>query len=283
MLKEHFIAATWELLTNTHFSPGSKADEFARAIEAEATEPLLARIAELEKDAERYRWLRSVPNRPKAQRIVNDTPEGMDAAIDAALKDGSIDSASTNDKAVKADQTSLAWFAFADDKLASLGRHESFELADAAAPGQTHWIFNETSLKQFVEQAIPMLEAPVITSVPIQHWSVKDGSPELVSSAPAFNLKVTDQRAMRNSFFVDVEKASDGANDSTQVMSTAFEINNLVDDGEHMPCMHLHFASGNLAFSLFKRGDEYILRPEVQVEIKPIALPCRTPAFVISE
>ena len=48
----------------------------------------LARAAELEKDAARYRWLRSVPNAFKAQRIVNDTPHGMDATIDAAMNGG---------------------------------------------------------------------------------------------------------------------------------------------------------------------------------------------------
>ena len=48
----------------------------------------LARVAELEKDAARYRWLRSVPNAFKAQRIVNDTPHGMDATIDAAMNGG---------------------------------------------------------------------------------------------------------------------------------------------------------------------------------------------------
>jgi len=89
--------------------------EYARAIESESTAPLLARIAELEQaneafaarqewwnsrmfeleqkvaeleaDAKRYRWLRSVPNGFKAQRIVNDTPHGMDAAIDTAMKE----------------------------------------------------------------------------------------------------------------------------------------------------------------------------------------------------
>jgi len=49
---------------------------------------LAARVAELEKDALRYRWLRSVPNAFKAQRIVNDTPHGMDATIDAAMNGG---------------------------------------------------------------------------------------------------------------------------------------------------------------------------------------------------
>lgn len=34
-------------------------------------------------DAARYRWLRSVPTVVQAKRIVNDTPEGIDRAIDA--------------------------------------------------------------------------------------------------------------------------------------------------------------------------------------------------------
>ncbi len=36
-------------------------------------------------DAARYRWLRSVPSGWEAKRIVNDSPEGMDAAIDSAM------------------------------------------------------------------------------------------------------------------------------------------------------------------------------------------------------
>lgn len=62
----------------------------ARAVEAEATAPLLARIAELEADAKRYRWLRSTEN---AQRDEwnhfgpYSTPDDIDAVIDAAMKE----------------------------------------------------------------------------------------------------------------------------------------------------------------------------------------------------
>ena len=54
-------------------------------------ERLAAQAAPTERDAQdaaRYRWLRSVPNAFKAQRIVNDTPHGMDATIDAAMNGG---------------------------------------------------------------------------------------------------------------------------------------------------------------------------------------------------
>jgi len=73
---------------------------FARAIEAEATAPLLARIAELEADAKRYRWLKYTANcndgvAPMIQRCsdwgrwfwVQVEGNDLDAAIDAAMKE----------------------------------------------------------------------------------------------------------------------------------------------------------------------------------------------------
>jgi len=65
----------------------SQAEHFEREwyLLGDALESLQSKLAEAGKDAARYRWLRSVPNAFKAQRIVNDTPEGMDAAIDAAI------------------------------------------------------------------------------------------------------------------------------------------------------------------------------------------------------
>jgi hypothetical protein len=63
----------------------------ARAIESEATAPLLARIAELEAEAKRYRWLRDASHWP-AVFASHDAPEPitgneLDAAIDAAMKE----------------------------------------------------------------------------------------------------------------------------------------------------------------------------------------------------
>ncbi len=172
------------------------------------------------------------------------------------------------------------WFAFVDNQLVQLGRHENFEQADSVAPGQTHWIFNDQSLKQFIEQAVPMLPAPIITSIPVQHWSVADGSSEEGGQLPTFNLKVTDQRALNSSFYVDVTR--DGTDDVGQMVAS-FEINTLIEDKEHLPCAHFHFNSDNLAFSLFKRGDHYIVRPENQVQLKSTTLPDGTQAFIISE
>ncbi|MBS3912708.1 MAG: hypothetical protein KGZ70_12955 [Hydrogenophaga sp.] len=173
-----------------------------------------------------------------------------------------------------------SWYAFSDDRLVPLGRHSTFEEADASAPGQTHWLFNEQSLQRFVELAIAILPAPIITSVPVQHWSVADGSSEKGANLPNFSLEVTDQRVLNNSFYVDV--IPNEADDIGQ-MRAAFEINNLIEGKEHLPCAHFHFNSDHLAFSLFKRRDQYIVRPENQVQLKPTTLPDGTHAFVISE
>lgn len=43
-------------------------------------------FAEAERDAERYRWLRSKCTHHQATTILNDTAEGIDAGIDAALE-----------------------------------------------------------------------------------------------------------------------------------------------------------------------------------------------------
>ncbi len=87
-----------------HQTPAETADEiYERAHDfrcaavggvANAADALVAAIDRLAavasanaEDAERYRWLRGEPNLLVVQRIVNDTPEGMDAAIDAARKE----------------------------------------------------------------------------------------------------------------------------------------------------------------------------------------------------
>ncbi len=59
---------------------------FARAIEAATLAASTPAAPQADAaDAARYRWLRSVPSGWEAKRIVNDSPEGMDAAIDSAM------------------------------------------------------------------------------------------------------------------------------------------------------------------------------------------------------
>jgi hypothetical protein len=54
---------------------------------ADALKRLTAENAALRKDAERYRWLRVIqhPSLGLTRLVLNDTPYGIDAAIDAAM------------------------------------------------------------------------------------------------------------------------------------------------------------------------------------------------------
>jgi hypothetical protein len=45
--------------------------------------------------------------------------------------------------------------------------------------------------------------------------------------------------------------------------------------------MHLHFGNDQLAMSIFKKGDAYILRPENGVSIDPCTLEDGERAFVL--
>jgi len=59
---------------------------FARAIEAEATAPLLARIAEMEADAKRYLTIRNA-DMDLRNRIEHYSGSALDVFIDAAMKE----------------------------------------------------------------------------------------------------------------------------------------------------------------------------------------------------
>ena len=61
---------------------------FIDACHPEAMRAILAHIEALEADAERYRWLRRGEYPIDfARNVLNDTPFGIDAAIDAARKE----------------------------------------------------------------------------------------------------------------------------------------------------------------------------------------------------
>ena len=173
-----------------------------------------------------------------------------------------------------------SWYAFSDDRLVPIGRHSTFEEADASAPGQTHWIFNEQSLRNFVEQAVENLTVPMISKVEVFNWDSADKYGGHQKATWAYEAEVVDQRRINGQLYVSVA-ASGGQTDDA--MHASFEINSLELNRSYTQCMHVHFDSDNLAFSLFKRGDQYIVRPENQVQLKPTTLPDGTHAFVISE
>ncbi len=57
------------------------------------------------------------------------------------------------------------------------------------------------------------------------------------------------------------------------LLSLTLEINRLPEGKVDTQCAHLHFDGDNLAVSIYKQGDAYILRPETDVTIKQTRLP----------
>ncbi|MBZ0291749.1 MAG: hypothetical protein K8L99_04195 [Anaerolineae bacterium] len=84
-------------------------------------------------------------------------------------------------------------------------------------------------------------------------------------------MEVEDQRTTSGQLRVAL--AAEDGGDSDQ-LDAFFEVGRL-NHGEaddDLPCMHLAFDADNLAFSAFKQGDRFILRPENGVTIEKVAL-----------
>jgi hypothetical protein len=107
--------------------------------------------------------------------------------------------------------------------------------------------------------------------VEVRHWD-----PERRPSGGPFVMEVTDLRAQSGPLCVDLAPQSGEIDD---IMGASFEVNNL-PGGPETACMHLHFTPDELALSIFKHGDKYILRPERGVSIVATVLPDGESAYV---
>lgn len=85
----------------------------------------------------------------------------------------------------------------------------------------------------------------------------------------AFYTEITDQRVSNGQLYVDMAPISGHLDD---VLSLSLEINRLPGEETDRQCAHLHFDGDNLAVSIFKDGDGYILRPETDVRIRDTLL-----------
>lgn len=79
-----------------------------------------------------------------------------------------------------------------------------------------------------------------------------------------FFMEITDQRRINGQMYIDVAPVEGDLDD---ILSLRLEINRLAGDETDRQCAHLHFDGDNLAVSIFKDGDGYILRPETDVRI----------------
>jgi hypothetical protein len=100
-----------------------------------------------------------------------------------------------------------------------------------------------------------------IAILPWDHTQYGGSNP----NGSCFDVQLVDQRYHNGQLYVDV--ASDDG-DFNNVMSMCFEIGRLnLLDTDGTQCAHLHFNGDNLAVSIFKQADKYILRPENGVRL----------------
>ncbi len=88
------------------------------------------------------------------------------------------------------------------------------------------------------------------------------------ASVAPFKVVLNDQRISNGQLFVDMEPV-DGQD---EILSLTLEINTLPGTQAATQCVHLHFDVNELAMSIFKQGDKYILRPENGVHIESAVL-----------
>lgn len=117
--------------------------------------------------------------------------------------------------------------------------------------------------------------------VQVQYWnSVKYyETPDMGAKANGtFLMGITDKRSTNGQLFVDI--AADGG-DIDDLLSATFEVNRLPGAADDVQCMHLHFDESNLAVSIFKKGDTFIVRPETDVVIRDYVLPNGEQGYII--
>lgn len=94
----------------------------------------------------------------------------------------------------------------------------------------------------------------------------------------SFECEIHDMRRTNGQVTVDIVPESGSPDDG---LYTTFEINRLGGSKDECPCLHVAFDHDNMAFSLFKQGDKFILRPETGVEIRSTVLPDGEAAFIV--
>lgn len=136
----------------------------------------------------------------------------------------------------------------------------------------------EQSVSQ--DSASESANQPALDIVAVHHWDspIYNGEDAAGTDPTNFLMEVTDQRHGNGQLFVDV-----ASEDGDDVMSAAFEIGNLPESRTQCQVVHLHFGNEELAISLYKQGDAYILRPEHGVSVLPTTLPNGERAFIVRQ
>lgn len=116
----------------------------------------------------------------------------------------------------------------------------------------------------------PKVSAPA--SVQVEHWAsdlYRANSGRVRALEPVFEFEIEDKRASSGQAWLSLASRDSHVDD---LLAVCMEVNSLGDDTATQTA-HVHFDSDNLAFSVFKRGDRYLLRPEAGVTLERTTLP----------
>jgi hypothetical protein len=169
-----------------------------------------------------------------------------------------------------------------DPVLSSVGRNELGCWAVIREIVNTDY-WNEISPAGKIHVVDHRPSEPVTSREPVDHWDSKRYGGESYDPRQGYVMEVSDQRLWNGQVFAGILHTS---NTEDEGLSVLLEVNSLLgNEDRHMPCLHVHFGTGNLAFSIFQDTDKkLILRPENGVRITSgEMLPNGNHAFSVEE
>lgn len=149
---------------------------------------------------------------------------------------------------------------------------------DMDVPKMDDWQWSD------VFETLPIDHSDDINDVILaEHWNSTKYSGEIEPRAK-YNIRMADQRATHGQIYIDIEPIEGHIDDNG--LGITLEINNTPgDEASQVPCAHINFGSGNLAFSIFQGGlSQLVLRPENGVRIESgMTLPNQEHAYCVQE
>lgn len=117
-------------------------------------------------------------------------------------------------------------------------------------------------------------------SIPVEHWAsgrYRAGTERDGVNEPVFDMEIEDKRASSGQAWLTLSAQGGHVDD---MLAVCVEVSSIEDQGPTQVA-HVHFDGDNLAFSVFKCGDSYLIRTENGVQLEPETLPSGQPAWRI--
>lgn len=143
--------------------------------------------------------------------------------------------------------------------------HHAIEQCENAYPG---------------EYIITAFEGANESKVEVEHWDSRCYGGEGAHGAGGISFVVgtLDRRETSGQLDVTMGQMEGDVDDLLYAM---FEVNRLPGSKDDTQCLHIHFDSENLAMSVFKQGNKFILRPENGVTVLNTTLPTGQQALIV--